>query len=44
MKFYFPLESLLRHRKSLEDVAQRNFHEAQSRAQLVLKKLMRCTA
>ncbi len=39
MAFLFALESVLKHRKRLEDVAQREFAEAQAAVETALKRL-----
>jgi flagellar FliJ protein len=39
MKFRFNLEKVLQHRKTLEDVAQRDFHEAQAALNIEIEKL-----
>jgi len=39
MAFRFNLESVLKHRKRLEDVAHRDFAEAQSAVDVILRKL-----
>jgi len=39
MKFKFPLETVLKHRKRLEEMAQREFAEAQANVDAVLRSL-----
>jgi flagellar FliJ protein len=39
MKFKFPLEKVMQHRKILEDLAQREFQEAQAELNVQLQKL-----